>query len=155
MATDNFISPKEYNDALAVLVRSDETLGDYPVRLGPQPAFHLGKQTNAVICIYLMGMDEEEPFSGNNSWNNYTTGILIAVKDNDDADDVEELRYELLEALQTLIAQNRSLTCGTKSTTITNIEMGIVELDEKNEQRYRYAEVTIRWKTLRSHTPTS
>ena len=151
--TDNFISPKEYHNTLVTLIRAETTLGQYPVRLGPQVAFNSGAK-NAIICVYLMGMDEEVPFSGNNSKNVYNTGILIAVKDNLDADDAEELRYDLLEAMQDLIAQNRSLTCGTKNTLITNIDLGIVELDDKTQQRYRYAELTINWMTLRSHTPT-
>ena len=150
----NFIAPKDYIDALVTLIRSDTTLGDYPVRVGPQPAFNIAKDKNAMICVYLMGMDEEEPFTANNSKNYYNVGILIAVKDDEnDADTVEELRYDLLEAMQNLLAQNRSLDCGAKSTLITNINLGIVDLDEKNQQIYRFAEINIKYWTLRSHQP--
>lgn len=147
------VTPKEYTNALVALIRADTTLGDYPVRVGPQPSFNLGKQTDAVICVYLMGMDAEEPFSGNNARNIYTHGILIAIKDDDDSDDVEDLRYELLEAMQNLLTKNRSLACA-KRTNINSIELGIVDLDSKDVQRFRYAEITLQWETMRSQQPT-
>ena len=150
----NFATPQDTLNSLATLIRADATLGQAFLRIGPQPAFNIPNNVKVGIFLTLAGMLEEVSiYSGNNFKNEYIFNILICVKDLKDKDEIETLRLEYLEAMQKLIAANRSLSQSQKDGYIVGIELGLLELDNADKQVFRFCDIEVHYSTIRSVIP--
>ena len=150
----NFATPSSTLSSLKTLIRAETTLANALLRIGPQPSFNIPQNVDVGIFLDLRGMLQEESIhSGNNFKNEYIIGILICVKDEKDKDEVETTRLAYLEAMQNLIASNRSLSMSQKDGYITSIELGILELDDATKQVYRFADIEVHYSTIRSIVP--
>lgn len=152
-----YVTPKAIlNEYLAQLrAWTTEPLKSCVFRKGPQRVIKLaGTETGfCIVALRELVGGEDSAGSGNNWWHNWQFAVLLAVPDDEeDPEASEDARLDLIEQFgqfQHQIAA-RTLFGGAKVGRISSCTLGIGAYFENTTQVFRYAEITVDYRTLRS-----
>jgi len=123
-------------------------------RKGPQRTLTLSAAQDTICIVALRALEggEESAGSGNNWWHNWSFAVLLMVKDDpEDPEASEDARLDLIEQFGQCQHQMSMRTmAGAKVGHISSCTLGIGEYFENSTQVFRYAEIVVTYKTLRS-----
>lgn len=153
-----YIPPKTVITTMMTSLRAwpDEPLASCVFRRGPQRALKTTIAQKCACIIELAGMPdgEQSKGSGNNWWHNWAIKVLLMVKDDEaDPEGAEDMRLDLLEEFLQWLQSNRSLLDNAKVGKVTGLDLGLLAFAENERQVWRYADVTLDYRTLRSGAP--
>ena len=149
-----YVTAKELIDAYLTALRAwaVEPLASCVFRRGPQRTISMSAAQDTIGIVAFQGLDEESAGSSNKWWTNPRLAVLLMVKDDEeDPDASEDTRLDLIEQFGQFQNQMTVRTLdGAKVGHITACTFGIGEYFENTTQVFRYAEIVVTYKTLRS-----
>jgi len=151
-----YVPPKTVLDTFVDALRDweGEPLASCVFRKGPQYGLKLGNAPcGCVVALRRMVGGEEAAGAGNNFRNSWEFAVLLLVPDDTaDPEAAEDLRLDLIDEFGAFMAHidQRSMFGGAKVARITNCEPGFGQYFENDDTIYRYAEVSVEYRTLRS-----
>jgi len=149
-----YVTPQELIDAYLVAIRAweGEPLASCVFRRGPQRTLSMSAAQETIGIVAFRALDEESAGSSNKWWTNQSLAVLLMVKDDEaDPEASEDTRLNLIEEFGQFQQQLTVRTLdGAKVGHITSCTLGIGEYFENTTQVFRYAEIVVTYKTLRS-----
>ena len=150
-----YATPKEIVDGLLTLLRAYSWSATLVWRKGPQRAFRLAADEEAIGFVRLTGspQGEQSAGSGNHWWQWWSVVVQILVPDDlADPDAVEDLMLDLMADLHDCLhtIEARTLLGGAKVGSVQSVTCGIGPYVEGDKQNFRWAEWTLSWRTLRA-----
>jgi hypothetical protein len=154
-----YVAPKTVLNTFLAKVRAwpGEPLKSCVFRKGPQKALTLGASEDCACIIALNSLlgGEESAGSANNFYHSWQFAVALLVRDDEaDPEAAEDLRLDLIEQFSQFMAdiETRSMFGGAKRGRITECQLGYGQYFEDSDVIYRYAELGIEYRTLRSGT---
>lgn len=151
-----YVAPKTVLNNFLAAIRAweGEPLASCVFRKGPQYGLKLGNAPcGCVVALRRMAGGEEAVGAGNNFRNSWEFAVLLLVPDDTaDPEAAEDLRLDLVDEFGAFMAHidQRSMFGGAKVARITNCELGFGQYFPNDDTIYRYAEVSVEYRTLRS-----
>jgi len=151
-----YVTPKAIlNNYLAALrAWEGEPLASCIFRKGPQRTVNTTAVEDTICVVALKSLEggEVSAGSGNNWWHDWAFAVLLMVKDDEAHPGTsEDTRLDLIEQFGQCQQQMSVRTLdGAKVGKITACNLGIGEYFENSTQVFRYAEIVVTYKTLRS-----
>ena len=151
-----YVTPKTIlNNYLAALrAWEGEPLASCVFRKGPQRTIRMSAAQDTICIVALRALEggEVSAGSGNNWWHDWSFAVLLMVKDDEtDPEASEDTRLDLIEQFGQCQHQMAVRTMeGAKVGHITACTLGIGQYFENTTQVFRYAEIVVTYKTLRS-----
>lgn len=155
----SYVAPKTVLNTFLTNLRAwtGEPLASCVFRKGPQYGLKL---TSAQTCACIVALrelvgGEESAGSGNNFYHSWAFAVVLLVRDDNTAPEtIEDLRLDLIEQFGQFMADidTRSMFGGAKRGHISSCRLGMGQYFPNDDTIYRYAEITVEYRTLRSGT---
>ena len=152
-----YVPPKTVLDTFVDALRDweGEPLASCVFRRGPQYGIKLtaAQPCACIVAVRRMVGGEEAAGSGNNFRHTWELAVLLLVRDDpDDPEGAEDMRLDLVEEFGQFMAlmDTRTMFDGAKIGRISMCEFGFGQYFENDDTIYRYAEVSVEYRTLRS-----
>lgn len=151
-----YVSPKTILNTFLTKLRACETdpLTDCVFRKGPQVGLNLGAApSGCIVALRRLADGEQSTGSGNHWWHSWELAVWLGAPDSETAPETaEDLRLDLIDAFTTFMneIETRTMFEGAKIGRITTCELGMGQYFPADDTIYRYAELTVQYRTLRS-----
>jgi hypothetical protein len=133
-----------------------EPLASCVFRKGPQYALNLGSAECAcVVALRELIGGEQSAGSGNNFWHSWSFAVVLAVPDDETAPETtEDLRLDLIDEFLAFMADidTRTMFGGAKWGVVSGCTLGMGKVFAADDTIYRYADITVEYRSLRSRS---
>jgi len=125
-------------------------------RKGPQFALNLGTADCAcIIALRDLAGGEQSAGSGNHFWHTWAFAVVLAVPDDEtDPEAAEDMRLDLIDEFLSFMADidTRTMFGGAKWGVVSGCSLGMGKVFTADDTIYRYADMTVEYRSLRSRS---